>query len=71
MSDGARTLDAFVAVALVLGIGADELENALPPGTALPLWLPAVRGAREARAAALAPHLYRLQMTVTEAARWP
>jgi len=66
-----RTLDAFSAVALLVGLSVDELRTALPEGVPLPPWTAACVGSREARAATLAPHLYRLQVTCAEAAKWP
>jgi hypothetical protein len=71
-SELTRLLDTFAATALVLGLGVDEIVDALPPATPTPPWLPGCRGGdRETRAALLAPLLYRLGVVCEEAARWP
>lgn len=66
-----RVLDVFTAVALFVGLPLDDVRDALPEGLGLPTWTVACRGSREDRATALAPHLYRLQLTCAEAAKWP
>ncbi len=69
--DHVRTLDAFAAVAILSGLSVDDVRSALPEGLTLPVWTEVCRGSREDRATALAPHLYRLQLTCAEAAKWP
>ena len=69
--DHVRTLDTFAAVALLAGLTVDDLRGALPDAVPLPGWIEACRTSREARAATIAPHLYRLQISCAEASKWP
>ena len=71
LPDHGRTLDAFAAVAILAGLLVDDLREALPEGVTVPGWTEGCRGTREDRAATLAPHLYRLQITCADASKWP